>query len=341
MADSSARAARSAFAPAHVSGLFAIHDEADDPLRKGSRGVGWCLQRGAYATVRHADDVAGSGDPGEGGPPERGQTGTPGRMAASAYAGVRVDGEPVHAVVTQAALSALAPDAGLAVDLRLELPVGQGFGMSAAGTLAACLAATDLLGLEPEAALEATHRAEVEHGTGLGDAIGSWFGSGEIRLKPGCPPHGWAMQVQAPEETEFLFCIMGDPIDTSGAIHNPELKVATRAMGDEAVDRIVDVGRDGAWTRLLAESQHFGRMLGLMPERMDQVGRTLPKGILWGQCMIGSAMWVHGSVGELERAEALLEPEGETFRCGVDPNGARLVRQVPSVGGVPGGPLRP
>lgn len=291
---------RSAFAPGHVSGLFAIHDEAEAVRQKGSRGAGWCLQRGAYATVRKAD--------GEG--------------------AVRIDGGRQDATVTRAALQALTPEP-LDVDIKLQLPVGQGFGMSGAGTLAACLAATDLMDLEPEEALAVTHTAEVEHGTGLGDAIGSWFGAGELRLKPGCPPDGWAMQVQAPEETEFLFCVMGGAIDTKGAIRDPELKVATRAMGDEAVDRIVDVGRESAWTRMLAESQHFSRMLGLMPERMEEVGRRLPSGALWGQCMIGATMWVHGTVGDLERAEALLEPEGETFRCKVDPNGARLVRSVP------------
>ena len=44
-----------AFAPAHVSGLFAVHDQDPDVLKRGSRGAGWSLDLGATATVRRDD----------------------------------------------------------------------------------------------------------------------------------------------------------------------------------------------------------------------------------------------------------------------------------------------
>jgi pantoate kinase len=286
-----------AFAPAHVSGVFAVHDEDPDPLKKGSRGAGWCLDDGATAQVTRGDSLR-----------------------------IRVGGEAREAPVTRAALQVLAPGQGLDVDLRLGLPVGQGFGMSAAGTLAACLAAADKLGLEPEAALEAAHAAEVGSGTGLGDAVGSWFGSGEVRMKPGCPPHGWALRIEPPDGTRFLFLVLGAAIATPRIIRDAAWKRKTRELGDPAVDRILEARREGAWDRILLESSSFGQALGLMPDAMRHLGAQLPNGCLWGQSMLGNTMWVTGPPTDLEVARRLLVKAGLLIEAGVDPNGARLVR---------------
>lgn len=286
-----------AFAPAHVSGLFAVHDEDADPLKKGSRGAGWSLDEGAIAQAEAGDSLR-----------------------------IRIDGEASEAPVTRAALQRLAPGHGLHVDVRLGLPVGQGFGMSAAGTLAACLAAADLLGLEPELALEAAHVAEVTSGTGLGDAVGSWFGSGEVRMKPGCPPHGWALRIEPPEGTRFLFCTLGRGIPTPSIIRDATWKRKTRELGDPAVDRILAAKRDGAWERILLESHSFGDALGLMPQEMRRLGSLLPASCRWGQSMLGNTMWVTGSPADLEVARRVLVKGGLLLEAGVDGNGARRIR---------------
>ncbi|MHB1261378.1 MAG: GHMP family kinase ATP-binding protein [Thermoplasmatota archaeon] len=286
-----------AFAPAHVSGVFAVHDEEPDPLKKGSRGAGWSLDDGAAAQVVAGDSLR-----------------------------IRIDGEVAEAPVTRAALARLAPGRGLHVELRLGLPVGQGFGMSAAGTLAACLAATDALGLEPELALEAAHAAEVESGTGLGDVVGSWFGSGEVRMKPGCPPHGWALRIEPPAGTRFLFCVLGRGIPTPSIIRDAAWKRKTRELGDPAVDRILAAKREGAWERILLESSSFGQALGLMPAEMRRLGGLLPESCTWGQSMLGNTMWVTGPETDLEVARRVLVKGGLLLDAGVDGNGARMLR---------------
>lgn len=291
-----------AYAPGHVTGLFAVHDQAQALAEKGSRGAGWCLERGAYASVEE-------------------------RAGATRVTTQAGDGFPV----TEDALQRMGAGEGFEVRLRLDLPVGQGFGMSAAGSLAACLAVADVQGRDPEEALAATHDAEVAHGTGLGDAIGSWFGGGELRIKPGCPPHGWAMQVQTPEHHGFLFCVLDGGLSTSRILADPEWRERTRTLGDGAVDRILDAGRERAWQAMLGESSVFSHRLGLMPADMIGLGKRLPSGIRWGQCMLGSTMWITGAGGDLDRAAAILEGHGQLLRARVDPNGARLVRQVPGL----------
>lgn len=289
-----------AFAPAHVSGLFAVHDEDGDVLRRGSRGAGWSLDVGATADVRLADEGEATR--------------------------VRINGEPNPAPVTTAALGHLAPDQVFAVDLRLDLPTGQGFGMSAAGTLAACLAATSQLGLEPERALEAAHAAEIESGTGLGDAVGSWFGCGEVRMNPGVPPHGWALRIEPPEGTRFLFCVMGKAIPTPSIVRDAAWKRKTRELADPAVDRILAAKREGAWAVILRESHTFSDALGLMPPEMRRLGGELPAACSWGQSMLGNTMWVTGSPADLEVARRVLVKAGLLIEAGVDGIGARIVR---------------
>ena len=291
-----------AFAPAHVSGLFAVHDQDPDVLKRGSRGAGWSLDLGATADVRLVDPEEGEGTR------------------------IRINGAPAEAPVTRSALDLLAPGRSFEVALRLDLPTGQGFGMSAAGTLAACLAAARDLGLEPERALEATHVAEVGSGTGLGDAIGSWFGCGEVRTRPGCPPLGWALRIEPPEGTRFLFCVMGRDIPTPSIIRDNAWKRKTRDLGDPAVDRILAAKREGAWDAILLESHRFSDALGLMPEAMRSAAALLPEGCRWGQSMLGNTMWVTGTADELDVARRVLVKSGLLLEAGVDLNGARMVR---------------
>lgn len=286
-----------AFAPGHVSGLFAVHDEAADLLRKGSRGAGWSVERGAHAKVDEA-----------------------------ATTRILVDGAAADAPVTRDALHRLAPDRHFDVGLRLELPVGQGFGMSAAGTLAACLAAASVAGLDPEDALAATHAAEVASGTGLGDAVGSWFGSGEVRMRPGCPPHGWALRVEPPAGTAFLFVGLGAGIPTPSIIRDAAWKARTRELGDAAVDRILAVGRPMAWDAIVRESAAFSSALGLMPDAMRRLGARLPASVRWGQSMLGNTLWATGPPSALAEARPVLAAAGTVVACGVDPHGARVVR---------------
>lgn len=293
-----------AFAPGHVTGFFAVHDAFAEPVQNGSRGGGWCLHKGAYASVL---------------PLESGDT------------EIRINGEDHEAPVTRRALDLLAPKHAFEVDIHIQLPLGQGFGMSAAGTLATCLAVARLLDLEPEEALAATHASEVEQGAGLGDAVGSWFGGAELRIRPGCPPHGWAMQIAIPEGTEFLFCVLGGEISTKSIIQDHGWKEKTRRHGDAAVDRVLEAGRGAAWEQLLNEAVAFSAALGLRPDHMVALGQQLPEDVHWGQSMLGTTMWVQGAPGDLDRAEALLEGHGRIIRSRVEPNGARLVRSIPPV----------
>ena len=107
-------------------------------LRKGSRGLGFCTDLGAISEVNF---TTGSGQ-----------------------ISITINNEKSEAPVTRTALQLMLPklDLDLYADIELKAPTGQGFGMSAAGTFATCLAAASALQIpDPKtAALRATHLAE-------------------------------------------------------------------------------------------------------------------------------------------------------------------------------------
>jgi len=160
-----ARSAK-AYAPAHITGFFAIC-EHPDPLYKGSIGCGLVLEAGCVTEVADAHGQ-GSG------------------------ARITINGEPDEAQTTRYVLDRLAEAAEISVTTDFEMPVGCGFGASAAGALSTALALNELLKLTMTVheVAQVAHCAEVVNGTGLGDVIAETCGGAVIRTKPGPPGIG-------------------------------------------------------------------------------------------------------------------------------------------------------
>lgn len=125
-----------AFAPGSVTTLFVPQDG------DASLGVSFAVADGVTATVEASDTTA-----------------------------VHLDGERTEVAPVAGVLHRL--NATATVRLTSDLPIGCGFGVSGAATLATALAANEALDLghDRDALVQASHRAEVEAGTGLGDVF--------------------------------------------------------------------------------------------------------------------------------------------------------------------------
>jgi len=164
-----------AFCPGHISGYFR-RISGDTPAATGSIGAGIVISEGVTATVRAA-----------------GRTSV--RIIREGTAPHRheeITGSPLlESVIADLGVSA-------AVETTCRLPIGAGFGLSAAALLATITALDRLcsLGLSRHEIALRAHEAEVVHRTGLGDIAACQDGGFAIRKSPGIDglierEHGW------------------------------------------------------------------------------------------------------------------------------------------------------
>ncbi|MFO8133106.1 MAG: sugar kinase [Thermoplasmatota archaeon] len=271
-----------AFAPGHVTGFFEICP-ADDPMLAGSRGAGICLSRGAMATVERQN----------------------------AKTTVSVDGVP-GGPVTRDAIQRLT-DRHIAAEITLQLPQSQGFGMSAAGTLAAAIAVAELCGLPREMAVRAAHVAEVRHATGLGDVVPAALGGIEIRETPGAA--GAIRHIGGGDQV--VVATVGPPMETSWVLHDAERAAMITRVGRRCMEKLL---AEPSLERLFALSRRFARETGLLPAEVGRVLAAVEPHGRAAMCMLGNAVFAMGDTAALVDT---LSRYGDVWVCDIDRRGAR------------------
>jgi pantoate kinase len=252
----------SAFAPGHVTGAFAPRTEARDPRARGSVGIGLVLDLGVVAEA----DWAASDRP---------------RISVTApeFSGLSIS--------TEVARRLLARRPGrLTVRLHHQLPVGQGFGMSAAGALATALSVGRLVGVPRRRAVEIAHLADLFGGGGLGGVAAILGGGLEARRRPGIPPFGEIVrrEVSAP----VLVAVVGRPIPSPNVLSDP------RRLGriTAAYDRLGEIGSPPSLERFWTASERFTDLLGWAPRDVrDTVRGIRRRGGRAAQAMFGRTVF--------------------------------------------------
>jgi pantoate kinase len=186
-----------AFAPGSVTGLFAPAPPDGDGT---SRGASFAVSDGVVVAVDPAPATT-----------------------------VTVDGDPAPFEPIERLLDDLGVTAS--VDVRPEVPLGNGFGASGAATLATALATNDVaeVGLSRQELLSMAHGAEVAAGTGQGDVYIQdrggllWTADGELhRTEP---------------DVAVEYASRGG-IDTSEILADASTMAATRRAGSKHLEAL-------------------------------------------------------------------------------------------------------
>jgi pantoate kinase len=150
----------SVFVPGHITGFFTVEDH-DISLKKGSCGAGFLLSEGVRTTISCADKLT-------------------------------VDVNQGDSTVIDAVLNILEIDTNFKITQDIQLPIGAGFGTSAASALSLTLAINDYLDLGYSLDLcgQIAHMSEVNLGGGLGDVIAQTGRGMVLRTQPGAPGVG-------------------------------------------------------------------------------------------------------------------------------------------------------
>lgn len=178
----------SVFVPGHITGFFTIEDH-DITLKKGSCGAGFLLSKGVRTTISDSGEL-------------------------------EIDVNQGGSTVIDEVLKIMEIGTDFKVTQDIQLPIGAGFGTSAASALSLTLALNEFLdlGYSTELCGQIAHMAEVNLGAGLGDVIAQTGHGLVLRVEPGAPGIG---KIKSFEHDVFIAWKTFGVIETSSIIQNP------------------------------------------------------------------------------------------------------------------------
>jgi len=277
-----------AFAPGHISAFFVpcFHKNV---LRTGSLGAGVSISSGAIARVEIEE-------------------------AEEREFLMFLDGKPARLEVTAKALEYFLGSAKVRVKAYVTpmLPLSQGFGMSAAGTLSVLLALSKILAKPYSRALVEAHRAEVVCKTGLGDVAGISVGGYEIRLRPGIPPYGFVDRiVSSRAENSLLLCILGNALETKKVLSDERLVERCASVGKKMLAKLLS---KPTVKNLFDCGFEFACQTGLASAEIEECVMSLrKKGVSASMAMLGNSVFALAKGKKRNEALEILKAYGKVF----------------------------
>jgi pantoate kinase len=225
----------SVFVPGHITGFFTIEDH-DVSLKKGSCGAGFLLSQGVRTTVSDSDKLT-------------------------------VDVNQGDSTVIDEVLSIMEIDTDFKVTQDIQLPIGAGFGTSAASALSLALALNEFLdlGYSTELCGQIAHMAEVNLGAGLGDVIAQTGKGMVLRVSPGAPGIG---EIKSFEHECFIAWKTFGGIETSSIIQDP---THHQVISDSGLKYLEYFEEKPSLTNFLDFSNRFSHETGLMSQEVENL----------------------------------------------------------------------
>ncbi len=297
-----------AFVPGHVTGIFRIFDEYDDPLRCGSTGAGFSVTIGTATSVSVMEH--------------------PSLEITTNYNKQHVD-----AKVTKTVVQRLTEEYERTLKVHVEhessLLSGAGFGASGAGALGTALALSHLIDsdIKYEKAAEFAHIAEIENHTGLGDVLAQTVGGIEVRVEAGGPGVGKIRDILYLDSLRAV--LAGAPgLKTADVLTNPETRDQINTIGDHLVERII---ANPTIETFVDCSRAFSDEVGLKTHRVKDALDELERAGLVDSSMVmlGDSVFCLCEENDSYIAQRILSKYWESNQVSVSkiaPDGGRLLK---------------
>ena len=303
-----------AFSPAGISSFFEICDMTEDgklitSMEKiGARGGGFGIKKGILTKVSVTEAEENS-------------------------VKVFINGAPApQAETTRTVVCALLEKTdkkyAVLVNHSVEVPIGAGFGSSAAGALTTALALSKALDLNLtyNQLGRIAHIAEIQCKTGLGTVGPLMIGGCILTLEPGAP--GIAVIDRIPISAEHVI-VAGTfgSISTREILSSAEKRLVINKWGRKTLKKIL---AEPSLENFLACCREFAEKTGFMTENVRKLMQLAEKAGALGvaQNMVGEA--VH-ALTTSENAERVVQafkqvlPQDKILVAHVDTQGARLL----------------
>ena len=292
-----------AFSPAHITGFFKAELEEKEPNQLGSLGAGFSIQKGVKTTVN-----------------VRSKT----KHDINNYE-ITVKGFNTGDIrVSEYVLNEFLVD-GKYFDVthEIDVPVGYGFGCSAAVAFSLAIALNDSLkcGYTKTKVAQIAHKAEINCQTGLGDVLASYHGGFEIRTKSGAPGIGEVQKI-IPKEKLDVMIICFNPISTKKFLK--EKISSINGLGGKMVDKLVQSQDIDEFQDM---SIKFAKYIHVITPKMKKVIKELhDNGIKCGIALFGETIFSLVTKDKRQKALEILEKydDGIIITSRIDNSGARL-----------------
>ncbi len=277
-----------AFCPGHISGYFRRVDSHELPAT-GSIGAGIVIDEGVRATINQAKSTSVI---------------IRAEDTSGALIEVANDSPPLMTALSQIGVTA-------AVTTTCRLPIGAGFGLSAAALLATLAAANQLFGcdMSPAELAEIAHETEVLHKTGLGDVAACQGGGRVVRTGPG---------IGGPILRHFdmphpIFAVSFGPIHTPSVLGSPAQMQQVASAFPKITPRNVD--------DFFRCSREFCDASGLVTPEVKNVFEACDRHhVPASMTMLGNGVFAYG-----KSAESVLGLFGRVYRMQMAHEGVRIV----------------
>lgn len=300
--------------PAGISSFFEICNSDStgkpltDPACIGARGGGFAIKRGVSAQVSA-------------------------RKSSRTRIMIRINSKPApEANTTRWALEHLIKSEKITLDvdvnLKVSVPIAAGYGTSAAGTAASCLALAETAELPVtfNGLGKITHIAEVVNRTGLGTAAAMFVGGFVLVTEPGAPGIGSIDRLIFPDDHAIVCAYLG-PMQTREVLSQMDLAGRVNPPAQRAM---MEIRKNPHLATFLNESRRFSEEIGFQSPDVARLIDTMTSAGAVGaaQNMIGDA--VHGVV-ENKNARRVLRlvrerfPKAVVFVSQLDERGVRLI----------------
>ncbi|MHB8053062.1 MAG: pantoate kinase [Methanoregula sp.] len=277
-----------AFCPGHISGYFR-RVMGESVATTGSIGAGIVISEGVMATVTPTDFTSVSVN----------------RKDKS--------GKLVQYSRTSPPLEYILEKIGVTVSVTTEccLPIGAGFGLSAAALLATLTAVnrSNNLGLTPRDIAALAHEAEVVHRTGLGDVAACQGGGWVVRSGPGID----AAITRSFDLPESLYAVSFGPISTPTVLGSREQMARVAAAFPQGPPEDAE--------DFFRISRQFAENSGLLTKEAGAVIRQCAdNNVPASMTMLGNGVFAYG-----RNARDILSASGDVYAFTVAKAGTRIV----------------
>ncbi|MCX8152850.1 MAG: hypothetical protein N3E52_00250 [Candidatus Bathyarchaeota archaeon] len=305
----------SAFSPAGISSFFEICDRTADgaPIeyleKVGARGGGFGIQKGVFTEVTVSEAKANN--------------------IRVLINGVSAPEAETSKTVAEMLLRRSGRFYYVTINHKVDVPIGAGFGSSAAGALTTAMALAKALELPLtyNQIGKIAHAAEVQCRTGLGTVGPLMLGGCILTVEPGAPGISVIDRIPLSDEYVIVAGVLG-AISTRQVLASAEKRREVNLWGRKTLEEIL---AEPSVENFLACCLRFAEKAGFMTPRVKRLVQLAEKAGAIGvaQNMVGEA--VHALTHEenaVEIAEAFKQvlPNENILVAKIDFQGARLVR---------------